>query len=98
MPKFYAAVAQSVITPPEGTFMIEPRGELSTGVHDDLYIKALALGDGINTFVIASFDLVGFDDQLVNRIREAASDSTGLTAGQLMLSCTHTHNSPITMK
>jgi neutral ceramidase len=94
--QFYAGISQSVITPPAGTYMVEPRGKLSTGTHDDLFVKALALSDGKNTFIIASFDLIGFTDLLVNNIRKAVFDSTGITADQLMLSCTHTHNSPNT--
>lgn len=95
-PQFYANVAQSVITPSVETFLIEPRGKLSTGTHDELYVKAIALGDGKNTFVIVSFDLCVLDDLLVNSIRKAVFDSAGIKAEQLMLSCTHTHNSPIT--
>jgi neutral ceramidase len=95
-PQFYAGISQSVITPPAGTYMVEPRGKLSTGTHDDLYAKAVALSDGKNTFVIVSFDLIGFTDLLVNSIRKAVFDSTGIKAGQLMLACTHTHNSPNT--
>ena len=95
--QFYANVAQAVITPSEGTYIAEPRGQLSTGTHDDLYVKALALGDGKNTFVIVSFDLIGLNDYLVNSIRKAVFDSTGIKAEQLMLNCSHTHNSPITM-
>lgn len=94
---FYANVAQSVITPPVGTYLIEPRGEFSTGIHDDLFVKAVALGDGKNIFVIVSFDLIGFDDSLAGSIRKAVYDSAGIKAEQLMLSCTHTHNSPITL-
>ena len=94
--QFYANVAQSVITPDVGTFMVEPDGKLSTGTHDELYVKAIALGDGKNIFVIVSFDLIGLDDSLVERIRKAVFDSAGIKAEQLMLSCTHTHNSPIT--
>jgi len=41
--QFYANVAQSVITPTEGTFMVEPDGKLSTGTHDELYVKVIAL-------------------------------------------------------
>ena len=94
---FYANVAQSVITPPVGTYLIEPRGKFSTGIHDDLFVKAVALGDGKKTFVIVSFDLIGFDDLLVSSIRRAVFDSAEIKAEQLMLSCTHTHNSPITL-
>jgi len=94
---FYANVAQSVITPSAGTYIVEPRGNLSTGIHDDLFVKAVALGDGKKIFVIVSFDLIGFDDSLVNSLRKAVLDSSGIKAEQLMLSCTHTHNSPITL-
>jgi len=96
-PQFFANVAQSVITPPKGTFMIEPRANISTGTHDDLFEKAIALGDGIDTFVIVSFDLIGFTDLLVNSIHKAVFDSAGIKAEQLMLNCSHTHNSPVTM-
>jgi neutral ceramidase len=96
-PQFYAGIAESVITPPAGTYMVEPRGKLSTGTHDDLFVKALALSDGNNKFVIASFDLLGFDELLVKTIREAVLESAGIKAEQLMLSCSHTHNSPITL-
>ena len=94
--QFYANVSQSVITPAVGTFMVEPDGKLSTGTHDELYVKALALGDGKNRFVIVSFDLIGLDDTLVKSIQKTVFDSVGIKAEQLMLSCTHTHNSPIT--
>jgi neutral ceramidase len=94
--QFYAGVAQSVITPDSATFMNEPRGSLSTGTHDDLFVKAIALGDGKKIFVIACFDLIGFDESLIKSIRRASFDSTGIEAEQLMLSCSHTHNSPIT--
>jgi len=91
---FYAGVAQSVITPPEGTFMVEPRGKTSTGTHDGLFVKALTLGDGKNMIVIVSFDLSGLNELQVNNIRKAVFDSTGIKAEQLMLSCTHSHNTP----
>ena len=95
--QFYAGVAQSVITPPSGTYMVEPRGKLSSGTHDDLFVKALALSDGKNRFVIASFDLLGFDELLVKTIREEVFKSVGIKADQLMLSCSHAHNTPVTL-
>ena len=39
--QFYANVAQAVITPLEPSYLVEPNGELSTGIHDDLYVKAM---------------------------------------------------------
>ncbi len=95
--QLYGNVAQSIITPSKETFLIEPRGKKSTGTHDELYVKALALGDGENKFVIVSFDLIGLDDSLVSRIHKAVYDLTGINPQQLMLNTSHTHSSPITL-
>ena len=94
---FYGNVSQAVITPGEPTYMIEPRGELSTGVHDDLYVKVIAFSDNINIFLIVSFDLVGLHDSLVHKIKKSIFNFSGIPSSHIMLSATHTHNAPITV-
>lgn len=42
----YAGVGEAVVTPAPGTPLLEPRGVPSTGAHDDLSVRALALGVG----------------------------------------------------
>ena len=45
------------MTPPVGTPMAgygARRGAASTGVHDDLYVKAVAFSDGVDTAVIVA--------------------------------------------
>jgi hypothetical protein len=92
-----ASAAMAIITPPPGTPMVEPQGAKATGVHDDLYLRILLLSDGTRTLLLASYDLIGMDLSLSDRIRQAVSDETGLPAGNIMLSCTHTHNAPVTV-
>ncbi len=94
---YHAGISQSVITPETAAFMIEPRGELSTGVHDDLYVKAVSLSDNNDTLIIVGFDLIGLDDSLVSSIRKSIINSVGIKAEQIMLTASHTHNSPITL-
>ncbi len=92
-----AGAAEAIITPDSPVIMLEPRGELSTGTHDELFVRVVALSDGKHEFVIASFDLVGMDDGLVADIKNEIKSVAGLDSEQIMLSCTHTHNVPVTL-
>lgn len=92
-----AGSAQAIITPPLGTALVEPQGARATAVHDDLYVKALVLSDSITSVVIVSYDLVGMDLELSTAIRKAIAARTGIATDQIMLACTHAHNTPITV-
>lgn len=37
------------------------REGMSVGVRDPLFVQALALGDGVNTFLFVAMDLIGLD-------------------------------------
>jgi hypothetical protein len=98
MPGFSANAAYAVITPPLGVNLLEPRGLAATCVYDDLYARTLALCDGETCLVIVTLDLVGLDLDLVDRIRRAVKERVDLPARNLMLTTTHTHSAPVTMK
>ncbi|MGC8847010.1 MAG: hypothetical protein ACP5QY_14310, partial [Candidatus Hydrogenedens sp.] len=56
-----AGWASQIITPPIGTPLggySDRKGKPSTGVHDELYAKAIALNDGEDTVVIVGTDLL----------------------------------------
>ena len=57
-----ANVAETVITPPIGVEMIKPRGVPTTGIHDDLYARTIALHDGTTSIYIVTMDLLGLDE------------------------------------
>ncbi len=61
--------AELVISPPVGAPTLGTI-QRSTGVHDDLYARALVLNDGRQRVAILSLDLIGMDFVLSDQIRE----------------------------
>ena len=82
--------------PAEGTFLIGPM-QKSDGQNDPLYIRALVLTDGTTKLAIVSNDLLGFDFEYNDRIVEAIHQKTGIPKQQIMVNCSHNHNSPLTI-
>ena len=70
------------------------RQRRATGVHDEPFCRAIALGDGDAAFVVAALDLVGASGPLLQSIREQASRLTRLSASRILIACTHSHASP----
>jgi neutral ceramidase len=70
----------------------------SVGVHDSLYAKVLAFKSQDREWVMTVLDLVGLNRSVVERLRKAVRDETGLPCGSLSLSCTHTHSGPQTVE
>ena len=92
-----ANAAEAVITPPIGVEMIEPRGVPSTAVRDELYVRAVTLGDDRTTICVVTMDLLGLDADLVERVRSAVEEQTGLAPERLMLTASHNHSAPLTI-
>ncbi len=91
-----AGTAAVVITPPVGTPMdgYSARADVSQGVHDDLYARALVIDDGSTAAAIVSCDLVGVDRRLVADARERASEATGIPSDHILIAAVHTHAGP----
>lgn len=70
------------------------RGAASTGVHDDLRAKAVALSDGVDTVVLVSADLVIVSPNLAELVRAQVAEQTPLTPNDLVFNATHTHSGP----
>jgi len=97
MPDLTAGAAQTTVTPPaQGTLLLGAL-QRSTGVHDDLYARALVLAHGDQRVVIVTLDLVGLDAALADRLRTAVRQQTGLPASHVLLNCSHTHSAPFTI-
>jgi hypothetical protein len=67
----------------------------STGVHDDLFGRALVLHDGKQRIAFLSLDLIGLDFVLSDEIRHAIRKRTGIAA--VLVHCTHNHSAPFTI-
>jgi hypothetical protein len=64
-------------------------------VHDDLFVRALALADGETRLVVAALDLIGLGRSHCQEIERRIDGQAPGT--RLMLACTHTHHGPDTI-
>ena len=96
MSKLSAGVARAVITPPIGVDLCGYAGRIPgcTGVHDDLFAKALVLADGKTKAAIITLDLIGLNAEQVAWIRQQASAKTGIPVENMLIGTSHTHAGP----
>lgn len=92
-----AGTAKIDITPPVGTPLAgysARRGQPSTGAHDPLYARALAVTNGAATWVVVSCDLLIIDDHLYDAVLARIQQARPLPRESLWLVATHTHSGP----
>lgn len=91
-----AGVAKADITPPIGGMMYGygARGiNVSKGVHDPLYAKALVLDDGETKFAIVTLDLGSFTGANTTNVKKIVRDKTGIE--NVLCAFSHTHSGPV---
>lgn len=69
-------------------------GRPAQGVHDELFARALVLGDGDSTVALLVLDLVGMSNLHIARIRRAAAGRLEIPEAAVLVACTHSHASP----
>jgi len=95
-----AGAAKAAITPDVHATRVYIAGygenRVATGVHDDLYVRCLALGADDQTLVVCAADLIGlfYDDVL--KIREGVK-AQAPEVTHLIVASTHDHEGPDTM-
>ena len=90
-----AGVAKVDITPPIGGTMYGygARGKnVSEGVHDRLYAKALVLDDGSTRLAIATLDMGSCTDENTANIKEVVKKKTGIE--NVLCVASHSHSTP----
>ena len=70
------------------------QGRPAQGVHDDLFARALVLGDGETTVALVVLDLVGMTNRHIARIRGVVARRLAIPEGAVLVACTHSHASP----
>jgi len=93
--RFRAGWARVELTPPVGTPLAgygARNGGPSTGVHDPLFVKALAVSDGADTAVIVGADLLVVPENIADEVRRQVKAATGLHAHMILFNATHTHS------
>ena len=64
------------------------------GVHDEIYVRSLAIGLGDTGIVFAVTDLPGLGNRFTRDVRARVAEATGLQDYRILISATHTHASP----
>lgn len=85
----------ALITPPIGTPLAGYSARMSkpsTGVNDELYVKAIAIGDGTDTAVLVGADMLLVPPNIAEPVREQVARETPLKAGNLFFTASHTHD------
>jgi len=87
-----AGAAKAKITPTTPQWMAGyDNNRRSTGVHDDLWARALVLKSGDQVLAIASVDLLGFPNVYVQRVRGMVK---AVPADRVIIAATHVHSAP----
>lgn len=94
--RLFAGFARVAINPGPGTglegYYIERRCE---GVLDDIEVNAAAFGSGPTSAVLLAADLCLIKQRYCDVLRKEVASAAGLPFGSVIISCTHTHTSPI---
>jgi neutral ceramidase len=89
-------LARIDITPAKPVMMFgyASRTNLSTGVHDPLSARAMALEQDGKRLVLMSVELCGFYNGTAEPLRELILKRSGLEPAELFMSAIHTHSAP----
>lgn len=95
-----AGTSKVCISPPVGVPLagFAARHETSTGIHDDLFARALVLETAETAMAFVSVDLLALPSEFIRQVREAIHASTGLQPDSVMIASTHTHAGPVTIR
>ena len=98
MSELKAGIAQANITPPVGMLMAGygARKMPAVGIHDELHAVALYVTDGQTEAALVTADLLSIDAQGTARVRKACAEKAGLSEGNILVACSHTHGGPQT--
>lgn len=86
------------VSPREGVYLAGyGQNRRCTGVHDDLYVKAVVFDDGVTPLALVVVDSIGIQYDTVQDIRKEASAATSavyIPPDRIIVCSTHTHCSP----
>jgi hypothetical protein len=89
-----AGAAKVSITPSGDEFPYTvPKERSFVGVHDDVYVRALALDDGSTKAALISIEVVEVPD--AKRIASDVANAIGVPISNVMVASTHTHGTPL---
>jgi hypothetical protein len=91
---FRASVVKIDITPETSQWLLGYGPRQSTGVHDHLYHRIIAMDDGRTQFFLVSTDLCLYSPGVYDQVTTELEKQTGIKPLQVWWSTTHTHSAP----
>src|SRR5437660_1587351 len=91
---FRAAAVKVDITPRNPQWLLGYAARQSTGVHDNIYHRVIALDSGEAQFYLVSSDLCLFSPSLYDAVAAELQKTAGIQRNQFWWSVTHTHSAP----
>jgi neutral ceramidase len=94
---FLAGWGSQSIAPPIGMPLAgygARQGGPSTGIRDDVFVKALAVGDGVDTAIIIGSDLLIVPENVADQVRSQISKTTNLSGNEILFTASHNHSGP----
>ena len=92
--KFRASVIKKNITPANSQNLLGYSARKSTGVHDSIYHRIVALDDGKTQFFLVSTEICIISPTEYDRVAEKIKRQLGISPMNLWWSATHTHSAP----
>ena len=96
---YRAGAAKVDITP--AAFPVRVNGgfleKTATQAHDRLHARALVIANGHERVAICVVDTCMLPRELIDAAKTAAAKATGIPAGRMLVSATHTHSAPAAM-
>lgn len=94
-PGLMVGAAKVKMTPPIGSIIGDSYGiRVSTGVHDDLYIKTLVFQNAGVKVAFITLEVISLPHELVMKSRQLINQRTGIAIGNIIMNATHAHAGP----
>ena len=92
--QFRASVVKIDITPDQPQWLLGYGPRQSTGVHDHIYQRIVAMDDGETQFFLVSTDICLYSPSVYDEVMSALAAETGIKPVQVWWTVTHTHSAP----
>ena len=92
--QFRASVVKIDITPNKPQWLLGYDPRKSTGVHDHLFHRVVAMDDGKTQFFLISTDIALYSPSVYDEVTKKLEEETGVRPLQVWWTVTHTHSAP----
>jgi neutral ceramidase len=92
--QFSASVVKIDITPDKSEWLLGYGPRQSTGVHDHLFHRIVAMDDGTTQFYLISTDICLYSPSVYDQVTAEIEKQTGIKPTQIWWTVTHTHAAP----